>query len=87
MLSFLSGALMFGFAIAGVFFLDFWRRTRDRLFLMFALSFWLLAAERLVLVVLTDGRNEEHTLLYLFRLGAFVLILLAIANKNREEGA
>jgi Family of unknown function (DUF5985) len=86
MLSFLSGAVMLGCVVAGAFFLKFWRTTRDRLFLMFGLAFFLLATERVVLACLNEGRSgEEHTLVYLFRLAAFALILLAIANKNRQE--
>jgi len=42
MIEFLSGAVTMGFAIASAFFLRFWRRTGDRLFLVFALAFWLL---------------------------------------------
>jgi hypothetical protein len=40
---FLSGAITMGCATAGLFFLRFWKRTRDRLFIAFALAFWLLA--------------------------------------------
>ncbi len=38
-----------GFAVAGTFFLRFWRKTRDRLFILFALSFFLMAANRVQL--------------------------------------
>ena len=41
-IAFLSGAVVMGFWLAGLFFLRFWRRTRDELFLAFTLSFWLL---------------------------------------------
>ena len=39
---FLSGAVAFGFFVCGLFFLRFWRRTRDELFMAFALAFGLL---------------------------------------------
>ena len=83
---FISGAIMFGAATAGIFFLKFWRKTHDGLFLMFGFAFFLLALERVVLVLLRGGpTHEEHTFVYLFRLAAFLVILLAIANKNRAE--
>ena len=84
---FISGAIMFGAAAAGIFFLKFWRKTRDGLFLMFGFAFFLLALERVVLVLLRGGpTHEEHTFVYLFRLAAFLVILVAIANKNRTDG-
>ena len=39
---FLSGAVALGFFVCGLYFLRFWRRTRDQLFLAFALAFVLL---------------------------------------------
>ena len=43
LLDFLSGSVTFGFLLAALFFLRFWRRTRDGLFLAFATAFLLLA--------------------------------------------
>lgn len=77
-----SGALVAGYAVAGLFFLRFWRETRDRLFGIFAVAFWLLAAQRLALA-LTEDPNGDQLLLYGIRLLAFVLILVAIVDKNR----
>ncbi len=45
----LAGALAMGFGVAGLFFLRFWRKTRDRLFALFALSFFVMALNRVVL--------------------------------------
>jgi hypothetical protein len=78
---FLLGLLVMGCASAGLFFLRFWRRTRDRLFLTFALAFWLMGLNWLLLAVVE--KDEVRTALYLIRLVAFVLILLAILQKNR----
>ena len=39
---FLTGAVTFGFFVASLFFLRFWRRTGDTLFMAFALAFALL---------------------------------------------
>jgi hypothetical protein len=78
---FLSGCVAAGFAVAGLFFLRFWRRTRDSLFLAFAIAFWLLGLVQ-ALLALTEFPVEERSFIYLIRLAAFVLILLAIWRKN-----
>lgn len=80
----ISGAMTMGYAVAGLFFLRFWKRTRDRLFLLFALAFWVLAGQRLALA-LTTQPIEEDTVYYVVRLLAFLLILVAIIDKNRAQ--
>ena len=84
-LQLVPGAIVMGYAVAGLFFLRFWRQTRDRLFLIFAVSFWLLGAQRLALA-LTAQMAESQTAFYMIRLFAFLLILLAIVDKNRGRG-
>jgi hypothetical protein len=79
---FLLGAVVMACAVAGTFFLRFWRRTKERLFGIFALSFWLLGLNWLLLAFIQQ--DEVRTYLYLIRLLAFVLILLAIIDKNRS---
>lgn len=79
---FLSGMVAAGFLVAGLFFLRFWSRTRDGLFLAFALAFWLLGLGQAILA-LGNIPVEERSWVYLIRLSAFVLILLAIGWKNR----
>ena len=81
---FLSGAVSFGFLICGLFFLRFWRRTRDELFVAVALAFALLGAVQGVLA-LSSIPTEERAPIYLFRLLAFVIILFAIFRKNRAS--
>jgi hypothetical protein len=78
---FLLGTVVMACVVIGLFFMRFWRRTRDRLFAIFAVAFWLLGLNWLLLAIF--GRNETHTALYLIRLLAFVLILLAVIDKNR----
>lgn len=80
---FLSGAIMMACFVAGLFFLRFWRSTRDRFFALFALSFWLLALERIILVTL-DPIDETRTFVYLIRSMAFAVIVMAILDKNRS---
>lgn len=77
-----SGAILMGYLLAGLFFLRFWRDTRDRLFLSFAVAFVILGVQRVALV-LTREMLETQTGLYLIRLFAFLLILGAIVDKNR----
>lgn len=81
--TFLSGAVTMGFVTAGLFFLRFWRRTGDGLFAAFALAFWLLGIGQ-ALLTLADIPVEERSWLYLLRLAAFVIILVAIGRKNRR---
>ena len=80
--NFLSGAASFGFLICGFFFLRYWSRSRDELFLSFALAFALLGTGQAILA-LANIPTEERSSLYLFRLSAFLLILIAIYRKNR----
>jgi hypothetical protein len=78
---FFNGVIVMGHASAGLFFLRFWRKIHDRLFLMFAIAFWLLGIIRIAMVILEEP-GEEHYLLYWFRLAAYLLILAAIVDKN-----
>ncbi len=69
----------------GLFFLRFWRDTRDRFFLLFATAFWVLALNWVGLA-LTDPRDEARMLLYVIRLFAYLAVLAAIVDKNRAAG-
>lgn len=81
---FLSGFVACGFVVAGLFFLRFWTRTRDALFLWFALAFWLLGLGQ-SLLALANISVEERSYVYLIRLTAFMVILFAIFRKNRAR--
>ena len=80
---FLSGAVAFGFLVCAAFFARFWRRTSDALVLAFALAFLLLGAGQAILA-LAGIPTEERGPIYLIRLAAFALILIAILRKNRS---
>jgi hypothetical protein len=82
--SFLSGAVTACFLIACLFFLRFWRRTGDRLFLIFAVAFLLLGTNQ-ALLALADIPIEERSWVYLLRLLAFVMIIAAIIDKSRKR--
>ena len=80
---FLSGAVTMGFLVCGLYFLRFWKRTRDELFLLFALAFAMLGFGH-ALLALANIPQEERSFLYLIRLFAFLVILFAIFRKNRS---
>lgn len=82
--AFLMGVIAMACWVAAVFFLRFWRETADRLFAIFAAAFALLGLTRLALVFVHAEHNEY---VYWVRLAAFVLILVAIIDKNRPRGA
>ena len=83
---FLSGAVALGFGACALFFLRFWKRTREELFLAFAFAFLLLGVGQTVLA-LANIPTEERGSIYLLRLAAFLLILFAIFRKNRQTPA
>ncbi|HEV2643248.1 MAG TPA: DUF5985 family protein [Candidatus Elarobacter sp.] len=76
-----SGMLVTGYAVAGTFFLRFWRKSHDRLFALFAGAFWILAMQRLLLTLV--AWPQDAVWLYALRVLAFTLILVAILDKNR----
>jgi hypothetical protein len=86
MILFVSGAIVMGYWVAGLYFFRFWRRTRDRLFAVFGVAFWLLAFQRLALATHPEW-NGEYAMIYLLRLFAFLMILGAIIDKNRPSAA
>jgi hypothetical protein len=78
---FFSGAIAAGFLACGLFFLRFWSRSRDFLFLAFAVAFWLLALN-VAVVVLFPEPDETRSWFYLIRVAAYLLIVVAIVRKN-----
>jgi hypothetical protein len=79
---FLLGALALASLVAGLCFFRFWRHSRDRFFIFFALSFWIEAANRCAMMAL-GTTNEDAALHYLVRVLAYGLIIAAIVDKNR----
>lgn len=78
---FSSGAVSFGLVLVALFFLRFWKDTRDFLFAAFAAAFVLLAAAQAIVAVWPIPL-EERSWVYLIRLLAFVVILVAMWRKN-----
>lgn len=80
----LVGGIATASLAAGLFFFRFWHTTRDRFFLLFAISFWIEGANRLFLYRVV-GPDEDAPVYYIVRLVAYGLILAAIIMKNRSS--
>lgn len=78
---FLLGVVAASSFIAGLFFLKFWRETRDSFFLAFAAAFMIEGLNRIAFLF-SARPNEGSPWIYLVRLFAFLLILAAILKKN-----
>jgi len=81
---FLAGMVAMASAVTALFFLRFWARTRDSLFVWFSFAFFIEAANRCILAF-QSSPNENEPLFYLPRLVAFILIALAVVLKNRPK--
>ena len=79
--AFLAGALTLAYVVASVYFVHFWKRTADRLFLAFAAAFALLALNQVTVFVLGVA-DERYNYAYILRVLGFILILAAIVDKN-----
>jgi hypothetical protein len=81
--TFLSGATMMGALVCSLFFLRFYKKSGDRLFLIFSLAFGIMGLERLLITVTYSVETEDNVLIYLMRLSSFAMIFYAIWDKNR----
>jgi hypothetical protein len=78
---FTLGALTMASAAIGFFFLRFWRQSRDRLFLVFATAFFVLAVDWGLRGTCEPTLETRHYF-FLVRLIAFVLLVAGIIDKN-----
>ena len=76
------GGIAMAALVAGLFFLRFWRETRDRLFLFFGLAFFVEALNRVALA-LSARPSEGDLIFYVVRLCSFLLIIVGFLDKNR----
>ena len=83
---FLLGIIATSSVTAGVFFLKFWKQTRDSLFLAFGLAFVVEGLNRCAVLLLAKP-SEGNLYIYIVRLLAFLLILGAILHKNYGRSA
>jgi hypothetical protein len=79
----LGGAAVAAFVVA-LFFLRYWRSSRDRFFLFFAASFAIECVNR-IHMAMTMSWSEGTPLHYMVRLLTFGLVLVAIWDKNRPH--
>lgn len=78
------GALVAMSAVAALFFLRYWRTSRDRFFLWFAGAFAAFGVSWTL--VLCDDHASEHTShIYAIRLLGFLAIITAILLKNQRR--
>jgi hypothetical protein len=82
--AFAAGAICIGMLFVVLFFLKFWRRTKDSLFLAFAAAFALLALNAAAPVLLNIP-SENRAGVFLLRLAAFLLIIWAVLGKNMRR--
>lgn len=78
----IHGALVMGCLACALFFLRFWRASRDRIFAFFSLAFAVMSLNWMALTLLQVDDERRHYL-YVIRLVSFLLILYAIWDKNR----
>ena len=83
MIDVVSGIIFALDAVVAMFFLKYWAASRDRLFLMFASAFAILGVQRILLAA-TRQIFEDQALFYTMRLAAFLIIIVAIVDKNRR---
>lgn len=80
----LSGALTFAYFVAAIYFFRFWRRTADPLFAYFAVAFLLFSLNQVAASVPIVS-NETAGYEYLLRASGFILILVAIIQRNLRK--
>lgn len=81
---FLLGVIATASLSAGLFFLKFWNRTRDTLFLAFGTAFIIEGLNRTALLFMSNP-SEATPWFYWIRTLAFLLILAGILKKNYEQ--
>lgn len=81
---FLLGIVVTASLAAGIFFIKFWKRTQDPLFLAFGIAFIIEGLNRVGFLV-ADRPNEGRPIIYIVRLVAFLIILFAVIWKNRAR--
>ncbi len=79
--AFLLGVIATECLAAALFFVKFWRDTRDLLFMAFAFFFVLEAGNRITLLFFAHP-NEGSPGIYIVRLIGLLIILAAILDKN-----
>lgn len=80
----LVGAIAMAWLVAALFFLRFWKTTKDRFFFFFSMAFLIEGLNRIIFWQ-TASIAEDIEAYYFIRLAAYALILVAILDKNRSR--
>ncbi|MGH8219596.1 MAG: DUF5985 family protein [Steroidobacteraceae bacterium] len=81
---FVWGLLTMACTVAAIFFFHYWRVSRERLFAYFTVAFAAMALDWLGHAFVPDPTNSLRPEVYAVRLFAFIVILIAIIDKNRN---
>ena len=84
LLVFLQGIGSMGAYASSLFFLRFWRESRDSLFAFFGSAFFLLGLSWTLLALIAPA-EDTRPYIYGLRLVAFVLIIVGTVLKNRSH--
>ena len=79
---FLLGVIVTASLVSGAYFLKFWSQTRDLLFLGFGAAFIIEGLNRISFLFVATSTGD-NPVIYSVRLLSYLLILAAIAYKNR----
>ncbi len=79
--SYLTGVLAVSSVSIGVFFLRYWKESKDTLFLAFSVAFVVEGLKR-TSVLLLQNPNEGSPRVYLLRCFSFLVILFGIVKAN-----
>ena len=77
----LQGAVAMASLTVALFFIRFWKQTKDPFFLLFGIAFAIDALTRAI-VGASEISNENEPFFYFARLVSFFIIILAIVQKN-----
>jgi hypothetical protein len=78
--AFFYGMSTMGFLLAGVFFLRFWKKSGDALFIAFSAAFLLFSMDQIFLYADENSPFPERS--FIFRLAGFALLIFAVLRKN-----
>ena len=77
-IQFLWGCLTVSSGLVGLIFFRFWKSSRDRLFLYFAIAFWILGLNWILLATIHPVSEDVHYI-YVLRMAAFLVIVAIVA--------
>lgn len=83
MTDFLAGGAAVASLAVALFFFRYWQRTHDRLFAAFSVAFVVFGANRVVIAAVDT--SDVRLAAYVLRAAAFILIIVAIIDKNRSD--